>query len=138
MLRIKNYEQAEQYLLKALQEENKKERKAIAYKYLGVMYDAQKKYDKAEQMYKKAIENGDAVAYNNLGAIYLNQGKFDKAESMFLKALQNGDTEAYYNLGVLYYNQKRYVNAKRYFKTAVEKGIEEAKEYYYKLISEGY
>ena len=43
----KNYEQAEQYLLKALQEENKKERKAIAYKYLGVMYDAQKKYDKA-------------------------------------------------------------------------------------------
>ena len=66
----KDYEQAEKYFLKALEEGNK-----AAYNNLGILYKEQKKYDKAEQMYKKAIENKSLSAIFNLGILYHMQKK---------------------------------------------------------------
>ncbi len=52
--------------LKAIQKGNMKE----AMYNLGNLYTEQKKYDKAEKMYLKAIQNGHIGALNNLGNLY--------------------------------------------------------------------
>ena len=67
-------------------------------------YFAQKKYDKAEDMYLKAIQKGNMKeAMYNLGNLYTEQKKYDKAEKMYLKAIQNGHIGALNNLGNLYF-----------------------------------
>ena len=89
----------------------------------GNFYYQNKNYEKAEQMYLKAIQNGDIRSFVNLGVLYKNQQKYDKAEQMYLKAIQNGILMALVNLGNLYYNQQKYDKAEQLYLKAIEKEV---------------
>ncbi len=52
----------------------------------GNLYYKNQNYDKAEKMYLKAIQKGNASAMSNLGNVYFAQKKYDKAEDMYSKA----------------------------------------------------
>lgn len=66
---------------------------------LGLLYDSQKIYDKAEPFYLESLELRQAIfgdflhediaqSYNNLVLLYYNQGYYDKAKPLFKKAFQ--------------------------------------------------
>ena len=56
---------------------------------LGVILDAQKRYDEAERAYRQALvlAPGSPALMNNLGNHYLAQGKTDEARTAFLKVV---------------------------------------------------
>ncbi len=145
----KDYVQAEQYYLKALEAgdpdglfnlgvlsfEQKDYAKAELYYLkaidvgdtqalfnLGIMYREQKDYAQAELYYLKAIEAGHTDALNNLGNMYSEQKDYEQAEQYYLKAIEVGDTDALFNLGNMYGEQKDYEQAERYFLKALEAG----------------
>ena len=80
----------------------------------GNLYYKNQNYDKAEKMYLKAIQKGNAGAMSNLGNVYFAQKKYDKAEDMYSKAVKNGVIEAMNNLGALYKEQKNMTKRKKY------------------------
>jgi tetratricopeptide (TPR) repeat protein len=65
---------------------------------LGDLYRDQGKLDKAEEMYKRALQGREKAlgpdhtstldTVNNLGVLYVDQGKLDKAEEMYQRALE--------------------------------------------------
>ena len=85
----------------------------------GNFYYQNKNYEKAEQMYLKAIQNGILMALVNLGNLYYNQQKYDKAEQLYLKAIEKEVVDGYNNLGVLYLEQGKYDKAKNLFLIAI-------------------
>jgi len=87
-----------------LLEKSKKSSKTILFA-LGILYKEQKKYEKAEEYYLKAIENGDNDALRNLGNLYKEQKKYEKAEEYYLKAIENGDNDALNSLSWFYFEQ---------------------------------
>lgn len=63
----------------------------IAYLYLGNVYLVMKDYERAEEHYKRAIEEDpkNADAYNNLAWLYYVKGeRLDEAEILVLRALE--------------------------------------------------
>lgn len=63
----------------------------LAYLYLGNVYFEMKDYERAEERYKKAIEEDpkNADAYNNLAWLYYTTGKnLEEAERLVLKAIE--------------------------------------------------
>lgn len=89
----------------------------------GNFYYQNRNYEKAEQLYLKAIQNGNIFAFFYLGNLYKEQKKYDKAEQMHLKAIQNGVPQAFINLANLYYNQKKYDKAEQLYLKAIEKEV---------------
>ena len=89
----------------------------------GNFYYQNRNYEKAEQLYLKAIQNGIPQAFINLGNLYKEQKKYDKAEQMYLKAIQNGIPQAFINLANLYYNQQKYDKAEQLYLKAIEKEV---------------
>ncbi len=74
---------------------------------LGNIYSANQEYEKAADMYKRAISvDGETFAqpYYNLGNVYNAQGKPQEAEKMYIKAIQVDPSFhfAYRNLAILY------------------------------------
>jgi tetratricopeptide (TPR) repeat protein len=65
---------------------------------LGNLYRDQGKMDKAERMYRRALQGYEKAwgpehtltlsTVNNLGLLYRDQGKMDEAEKMYRRALQ--------------------------------------------------
>ena len=119
-----NYKVAEVYLLKALKEDKDKN----TYFYLALIYGEQKKYDLAEENYKKAIENGSVSSLNNLAILYSQQGKNELAEEYYKKAIDSGVKDAVYNLANLYYVLDEIDLAKKYYKIAVSNGDKQAED----------
>ena len=117
-----NYKAAEVYLLKALNEDKEKD----AHFYLALIYGDKKKYDLAEEHYKKAIENGSVSSLNNLAIVYSVQGKNDLAEEYYKKAIDSGVKDAIYNLANLYYVSDKMDLARTYYKKAADKGDTQA------------
>ena len=95
-----------------------------AYLELGQQYQRQGIFNKAVEIYKKAIqinpENDEA--YSQLGLCYKHQGKEDKAEKMFNKAIEINPREdwVYFELGGCYIIQGIYAKAEEMLKKAVE------------------
>jgi tetratricopeptide (TPR) repeat protein len=81
-----NAAQAERTLRAALQQAP---RDPAALSLLGVVLDAQKRYEEAEKTYQQALAlvPGSPVVLNNLGNHYLVQGKTDQARTAFLKVV---------------------------------------------------
>ena len=150
---INDYEKAEQFYLKAIEQGN-----LDATNDLGVLYDSKlNDYEKAEQFYLKAIEQGDVDAMYNLALLYDAELKdYEKAEQFYLKAAELGDVDAIFNLGLLYNNElKNYEKAEQfYFKAAEQdhasamnnlgllyktelKDYEKAEQFYLKAIEQG-
>ncbi len=96
------------------------------YNNLGALYQDQKKYEEAEEAYKKARDKGVIEAYNNLGNVYKDQKKYEEAEEAYNDAIKNKDFKAYNNLGALYQDQKKYEEAEEAYKKARDKGVIEA------------
>ena len=131
------YPEAEKQLLIALNEAEKfKEqdpRLAISLNALGMVYDAQGKYAKAEPHYRRALairekalgpDHPDvATSLNNLAALSYAQGKYAEAEPHFRRALAIQEkalgpdhpdvASSLNNLAELYRAQGKYAEAKR-------------------------
>jgi metal-dependent hydrolase (beta-lactamase superfamily II) len=91
---------------------------------LGIVYRYQQNYEKAKELFLKAIELNEKWAYpwSNLGIVYLDQKDYEKAKELFLKAKELDEKWAYawYGLGNVYRGQKDYEKAKEAFLKAIE------------------
>jgi len=81
-----NLVKAEQTLATALREHPREVR---ALGLMGVILDAQKRYDQAEEFYRKALEldPDSAPLLNNLGNHYLEKGEPQRARESYLKVI---------------------------------------------------
>ncbi|MDQ7821544.1 MAG: tetratricopeptide repeat protein [Candidatus Eremiobacteraeota bacterium] len=90
-------------------------KKSVLYYYRGNIYQREKDYGKAEEMYRKAIaiDSSYIEPYINLGNIYFEQGAREKAIEEFNRALSinRKSSEAYYNRGNAHFREKRYSDA---------------------------
>ena len=93
---------------------------------LGILYNEQKEYEKAEEYYLRAIESGDNKALNNLGNLYKEQKEYEKAEEYYLRAIDTGNNDALFNLGNLYSIKKDYTKAEEYYLKAIDIGNNDA------------
>ncbi|RYO22811.1 hypothetical protein AA0113_g12754 [Alternaria arborescens] len=107
---------------------------------LGLLYAHQGKLDKAEEMFKRALQGKEKAlrrdhtstldTVNNLGVLYKNQGKLDKAEEMYERALQGCEKalgrdhtstlDTVNNLGLLYAHQGKLDKAEVMLERALE------------------
>jgi tetratricopeptide (TPR) repeat protein len=74
----------------------------IAFNNLGYLYYKQGKYDKAEYMYTKALEEGD-TPFNNLGLLYEKQKKYDKAENNKFPNTNNNKNNIFFIINLSYF-----------------------------------
>src|SRR5581483_10173918 len=81
----KNYDLAEKYYLKSIEQGNHE-----AMNNLAIMYKKQEKYDLAEKYYLMSIEKGNDKAMNNLAFMYKEQKKYDLAEKYYLMSIEKG------------------------------------------------
>lgn len=74
---------------------------------LGERASAAREFERAEKLYKKALEirPDDAKTLNNLGFVYQAQSKFEPASKMFLRVLEvsEGNAVAFNNLASVVY-----------------------------------
>lgn len=79
---------------------------------------------RAEQAYRRAIEEGDDLAdsYCNLGIILSKRGEMAKAFDCFTRSLEQNPRhfESQYNLGNLYFEQDNYRLARMHYEIAAE------------------
>ena len=99
-----------------------KEDFAEAHYNLGILYADMKRYEEAENEYKRAIEiNDDAAAHNNIGNLYADMKRYEEAENEYKRAIEiNDDAAAHNNIGNLYADMKRYEEAENEYKRAIE------------------
>lgn len=94
------------------------------YVLLAEYYKTQGQYEKAEELFKKAIEFGSVsyVPYVNLGWCYRKQGKLDEAEAMFKKAIElhPKNDAGYAGLGRCYKDRGMEKEADAMFRKAIE------------------
>lgn len=79
----------------------------------GKLYYANKNYLKAEEMFLKAVQEGNVEGMNYLGNLYYKQEKYDKAEQIYLSAVEKGNDNAMKDLAMLYEDQKNLIKLKR-------------------------
>jgi tetratricopeptide (TPR) repeat protein len=122
LLKENNFEEAEYYLLKAIELDPEF---ADAMDHLGLVYRNQKRYDEAENIYLKSIEimPGNKVPYINLAIVYRFQDRLEDARQMYLKVIDidEDDPESYYGIGSLYHLANQYENSIAFMNIAIEK-----------------
>lgn len=91
---------------------------------LGVYYNTQREFAKAEEILKKAIEINpeNYKAHLELGMCYKYQGTYAKAEEIFKKAIEINPrrVQAYFELGVYYKEQRKFDKAEGVYKKIIE------------------
>lgn len=101
---------------------------------LGMIYRNKKEYEKAEECYKKTIENDKDFLYsfNSLGNLYRIKKDYKKSEEYFRKAIQRDEdyVHPYNGLGILYCDIKNYEKAEEYYKKAIKKNESYVHPYY--------
>lgn len=89
---------------------------------------------RAEEAYRRAIEEGDDVAdaYCNLGIILSRRGERAKAFDCFTKSLKHNPRhfESHYNLGNLYFDEENLRLARMHYELAAEIEPEHAGVYF--------
>jgi arylsulfatase A-like enzyme/Flp pilus assembly protein TadD len=92
----------------------------ILYNHIGWSYIELNQYDRAEQVYRLAIEKGFETSelHSNLGLIYSRWGEFAKAEQELLVALEMeaGNVSAHYRLANVYRATKSYSKAAKHYR----------------------
>ncbi|MFX0099300.1 MAG: tetratricopeptide repeat protein [Candidatus Hodarchaeota archaeon] len=91
---------------------------------LGNLYFVEKKYDSAENAYKKGLKQCDASnleILSNLGMTLMKTEKFDESEDFFMKALEIDKNNPFIlnNLGLLYELREKFDDALNYYEKAV-------------------
>jgi len=105
------------------------------YNNIGMIYQRQKLFDKAEDYFLKSIEidrlmgdkKGMAHAYNNIGTIKEETNKYDEAIKNYEIAMQLkieikdtvGIPSTLINIGILQMNNKKFKESEEYFKRAL-------------------
>lgn len=114
-------EKAKQTLIKAMEFPNKD---ALVYKYLGIIYDKEKKFDKAVAAYQISADWNpqDKIIWQKLGFALIAVGKYENAEKSFDNAnrIAPGNTDTYTGWGMALMKQKKYDEAREKFSTAVK------------------
>jgi tetratricopeptide (TPR) repeat protein len=91
---------------------------------LGAIYDSQKRYDEAEQMFRKSlsVEPHDAMVLNYYGYMLADRGlRLDEAVSMVRSAVASDPTNGAFldSLGWAYFKQGKLPEAQQYLEQAV-------------------
>jgi serine/threonine-protein kinase len=96
---------------------------AKSFRALGDVYEALRKNDEAENIYRKAIEvrPGDATGHIYLGRFYFNRDRLTDAELSFRRAIEliPDSPRAHSNLGGVYLRVGRYSEAVDQFEKSV-------------------
>ena len=122
--RGKRYADAETDANKALGMSQEDSDKETVWFLLGSIYDGQKKYDQAEQMFRKAlaINPHDAMVLNYYGYMLADRGvRLDEAITMIHSAVVEDPTNGAYldSLGWAYFKQGNLAEAQQYLQQAV-------------------
>lgn len=90
----------------------------------ALTYDENNEFRQAEELYRKAIDEGDCVAdaHCNLGIIESKKGNSSKAFDCFTRSLKLDPrhTESHYNLGNLYFDLGDFRLARTHYEMAAE------------------
>ena len=104
------------------------------YNELGIQAIQEENYEKAAELFTKAIEENpnEAIGYINFGNLLSSMNENDRAERFFQKAitLDEHAATAYYSLANLYYNADRFEEAAKLYEKAIANGIEGADAYF--------
>lgn len=104
------------------------------YNELGIQAIQEENYEKAVELFTKAIEENpdEAIGYINFGNLLASMNENDRAERFFQKAitLDEHAATAYYSLANLYYNAERFEEAAKLYEKAISNGIEGADAYF--------
>jgi arylsulfatase A-like enzyme/Tfp pilus assembly protein PilF len=96
----------------------------ILYEHLGWSHIQLNQYDRAEKVYRQAIEHGldSSETRSNLGLIYFRWGEFEKAEKELQTALEleEGSISAHYRLADVYRATKDYSKASENYRRVLE------------------
>ena len=122
--RGKHYADAETDANKALGMSQEDSDKETVWFLLGSIYDGQKQYDQAEQMFRKAlaINPHDAMVLNYYGYMLADRGvRLDEAITMIHSAVVEDPTNGAYldSLGWAYYKQGNLAEAQQFLQQAV-------------------
>src|SRR5579872_6726190 len=122
--RGKRYADAQTDANKALSMSQDDSDKETVWFLLGSIYDGQKQYDQAEQMFRKAlaINPHDAMVLNYYGYMLADRGvRLDEAITMIRSAVVEDPTNGAYldSLGWAYYKQGNLAGAQQYLQQAV-------------------
>jgi arylsulfatase A-like enzyme/Tfp pilus assembly protein PilF len=94
------------------------------YDHIGWTYIRLNQYDRAERVYRQAIERGfdSADLRANLGLIYSRWGEFEKAEKELQTALklEESSVSAHYRLAGVYRATKNYSKAAQHYRSVLE------------------
>lgn len=101
---------------------------------LGIQAIQEEDYEKAAELFTKAIEENpeEAIGYINFGNLLSSMNENDRAERFLQKAivLDEKAATAYYSLANLYYNVERFEEAAKLYEKAISNGIEGADAYF--------
>jgi tetratricopeptide (TPR) repeat protein len=124
--RGKKYSEAEQTAMKAEQMARETAEKQTAWFMLGSIYERQKKFDLAEQEFRKVLDvnPNNAPVLNYFGYMLADRGvRVEEATSLIQRALKEEPTNGAYldSLGWAYYKQNKLAEAEEYLRKAVDR-----------------
>jgi tetratricopeptide (TPR) repeat protein len=123
--RGKQYADAEQSAQKAEQMARDQDGKETAWYMLGAIYERQKKYDLAEQQFRRVLDASpnNAAVLNYYGYMLANRGiRLEEATTLIQQAVQQDPNNGAFldSLGWAYYKQGKLTEAEEYLQKAVE------------------
>lgn len=122
----KHYADAEQSAAKAEQLAQAGSDKEAAWFMLGAIYERQKKYDQAEQQFRKVLQENpnDAPVLNYYGYMLADRGvRLEEATSLIQRAVKQEPNNGAYldSLGWAYYKASKLAEAEEYLRKATER-----------------
>jgi tetratricopeptide (TPR) repeat protein len=124
--RGRQYPEAEQSAEKAGEMARTPSDKEMAWFMLGAIYERQKKFDQAEQQFRKVLDQNpnNASALNYYGYMLADRGvRLDEATSLIQKAVKQDPNNGAYldSLGWAYYKQNKLAEAEETLRKAVDR-----------------
>lgn len=122
----KHYTDAEQSAVKAEQLSQAGSDKEAAWFMLGAIYERQKKYDQAEQQFRKVLKENpnDAPVLNYYGYMLADRGvRLEEATNLIQRAVKQEPNNGAYldSLGWAYYKASKLAEAEEYLRKATER-----------------
>jgi tetratricopeptide (TPR) repeat protein len=124
--RGRNYSDAEQSAQKAEQMAHDNDDRETAWFMLGAIYEREKKFDLAEEQFRKVLDvnPNNAAVLNYYGYMLADRGvRLDEAIAMIQKAVKLDPNNGAYldSLGWAYYKQNKLAEAEEYLRKAAER-----------------
>lgn len=125
LLYLIRFDEAEKYLLKAIE---KGDNDALTA--LGTCLIGKGQLEEAKKWYRIAEEKGDTDAMLCFGNLLIKQGQLDDARGLFLKALSLSDKRALLFLAKISQRLENFQEVEEYLKQAVSLGVQDAEIFY--------